>query len=283
MTTSNRTQPRPHQLFDPEQLDAELLDLIGPGVESVVAAAESGDRGRLHGAERAWASAVIAALEIDMQIAGLELIDRGRQYVVAPLHEGFGDVLALLQLPLDLSWVIRDELLGLPYFGEYLRRAGHIAVEPESPRTAIRTLLESVPHVLDRGDSVVVFPQGSLLGVEVKFQPGAFQLAERYGLPVVPIVLCGSHRVWDYPFDRTIHRGQSIRMEVLEPIAASDAVSAMPAIEEEMKRRACSGPVPVRHYVPESDGLWSGYRFELDAAPQSFVADSAPLESGESR
>jgi 1-acyl-sn-glycerol-3-phosphate acyltransferase len=257
--------PGPEDLFDPSQLDAPLLDLIGPGVAAVVAAASSGNRHRLRRAERAWADAAVSALHVHLTTVGLDLVDPEVQYVVAPLHEGFADVLALLQLPLDLSFIIRDELLDLPYFGEYLQLAGHIAVEPELPRAAFRALLREVPTVLERGDSLVVFPQGTLLGIETKFQPGAFQLADRFGLSVLPVALSGSHQIWDYPFDRTLNRGQSLRLEVLDPVPAGQAMLKMADVEAELKSRARRGPVPVRRYVPERDGLWEGYRFELEA------------------
>ena len=262
---SSAPPPAPEDLFDPDQLDAELLRLLGVDINRVFGAATSGDRGELHRAERSWARSVIAALDIDVELLGLDHVDPNGQFVVAPLHEGFADVLALLQLPLDLGWVIRDELLALPYFGEYLSAADHIAIEPEEPRAAMRRILAGAPSLIERGESLVIFPQGSLLGIETSFQAGAFQLADRFGLPLLPIVLTGSHRVWDYPFDRRLSSGQKIRLEVLAPIAAGSAVAAMVRLEREMKRRALAVvEAPARRYVPERDGTWEGYRFELD-------------------
>ncbi len=257
--------PRPEDLFDPEQLDPEMLQLLGDGVSRVVAAAATGSRHQLHATERAWAAAALAALDVRLELVGLERADPGCSYIVAPLHEGFVDVLALLHLPLDLSWVIRDELLSLPYFGDYLRSAGHIAVSPENPREAMRRILSVVPSRLGDRESVVIFPQGSLLGIEIAFQPGAFQLADRCGVPVLPVVLTGSHTVWDYPFDRTLHPGRTVRMEVLHPLAPGSAVASMRILELEMKRRALAiKAAPARRYVRERDGAWEGYRFEVD-------------------
>lgn len=259
--------PRPDDLFEPYSLTPGLRDLLVPQLASVVEAATSGDRARLHAAERSWAAAVVADLEIELLAHGLERIDRAGQYVVAPLHEGFADVLALLRLPLDLNWVIRDELLRLPYFGEYLKLAGHIAVEPESPRAAIRTILRDAAATVDRGESLVIFPQGSLLGLDVGFQSGAFQMAQRLDLPVLPIVLTGSHRVWEYPFARTLRRRQAIHMEILDPIDPASALTDMRGLELEMKARALAVThAPARRYVPERDGTWPGYRFELAAS-----------------
>ncbi len=256
--------PRPEDLFDPAQLDRDMLALLGDGVAQVVAAAATGNRQQLHATERAWAAAALAAIDVRLDLVGVGRVDPGRSYIVAPLHEGFVDVLALLQLPLDLSWVIRDELLELPYFGDYLRTAEHIAVAPENPREAMRRILSAVPTRVGDGESVVIFPQGSLLGIEVAFQPGAFQVADRFDLPLLPVVLTGSHTVWDYPFDRTLHPGRSVRLEVLPPLAPGAAVASMRTVEADMKRRALSvEEAPVRHYVAVRDGTWEGYRFEL--------------------
>jgi 1-acyl-sn-glycerol-3-phosphate acyltransferase len=257
--------PTKDDLFDPEQLDAVMHRLLGAEMTKLVSAIEAGDAVSRHQAEQVWAAAAIEALDIQLEMVGLDRIDPLCQYLVAPLHEGFADVLALLQLPLRLSWVIRDELLDLPHFGEYLRAAGHIAIEPEAPRAALRTILRELPPTIASGLSPVVFPQGSLLGLEVSFQPGAFQLADRYELPVLPVVLTGSHQVWDYPFGRLLRRGQRIRLELLEPVPPGTAVARMHEIEMVMKSRALEvTDAPARHYVPERDGLWEGYRFQLD-------------------
>lgn len=257
--------PTPEELFDPDQLDPAMSDLLGPGIAQLLGAIKAGGHHGRRAAEREWAQAAIEALDIRLDIIGLDRLDPAGQYLVAPLHEGFADVLALLQLPLDLSWVIRDELLELPYFGEYLRLAGHIAIEPESPRVALRTILRELPVVVASGLSPVIFPQGSLLGVEVSFQPGAMQLADRFGLPLLPVVLTGSHRVWDYPFGRSLRRGQTIRLEVLRPLPPGSATARMGEVEREMKRLALTAEAASpRHYVPARDGLWEGYRFDLD-------------------
>ncbi|MCP4306053.1 MAG: 1-acyl-sn-glycerol-3-phosphate acyltransferase [bacterium] len=255
---------RPDDLFDPASLTSELRELLVPRLAAVVQAATSGDRARLHAAERSWAAAVVAELEIDLRVHGEHLIDSSQQYVVVPLHEGFADVLALLSLPLDLSWVIRDELLELPYFGDYLRLAGYIAVEPESPRAAMRTIIRKAAATADDGESLVIFPQGSVLGLDVSFHPGAFHVARRLDLPILPVVLTGSHRIWEYPFTRTLRWGQTIHLEMLSPISPADALDSMPRLEREMKTIALAvEAAPPRRYLPERDGTWPSYRFAV--------------------
>jgi 1-acyl-sn-glycerol-3-phosphate acyltransferase len=251
-------------LFEQDALTPGVLELLGPQLNEVVAAADSGDRRRLRLAEKKWAAAAVDHLDVDIAVSGLTNIEE-RPYVVAPLHEGFADVLAVMSLPLNFTWVIRDELLDLPYFGPYLRAGGHIAVEPESPRVAARKIMAAARSAIAATESLVIFPQGSLLGLDIGFQPGAFRLAERFNLPLLPIVLTGGHRVWEYPFSPRLRYHQRMRMEVLEPIDAAEAVPQMRQIERDMKRRALAvDDAPARRYVPDRDGLWEGYSFMVD-------------------
>ena len=77
--------------------------LFGPGRAALIYAGRRGDRRLLHTVERRWARTATAALGMQIDIRGLELVDPGERYVVTPLHESFADALCLLRLPLDLT------------------------------------------------------------------------------------------------------------------------------------------------------------------------------------
>ncbi len=70
--------------------------------------------------ERRWARVASAALGMQIDIRGLDLVDPGERYVVTPLHESFADALCLLRLPLDLTFAARDELYDWRTLGPYL-------------------------------------------------------------------------------------------------------------------------------------------------------------------
>lgn len=203
---------------------------------------------------------------IAMDISGLDHIDPTRQYVVLPLHEGFADGLALLHLPLPLTFAARDELFDWPGLGPYLRATGHLEVATKTSVATLRTLFRDGERVFERGDSLVVFPQGTVLGVEIEFQKGALRLAHRFGRPILPVVLTGSHTVWEHPFSSTLRFGQRISLRVLEPIDPMEMTTArFRSLESEMKAIALSPDVaPARRYEPDRDGWWDGYAFEID-------------------
>jgi 1-acyl-sn-glycerol-3-phosphate acyltransferase len=224
--------------------------------------------------ERLWARAVLAALGVDARVDGIELIDASTPYVVLPLHESFVDVPLLLRLPIPMTFVVREEIFGFPHIGPYLSATHQIPIG-ETPSVAdLRRLLAAASDTAAQGTSVVVFPQGSILGIETAFQRGATWFAHQIGLPVLPVVITGTHRVWEYPYSQTLRLGQPIRMKVLEPIPSADVTpDRMRAIERTMKEVALASPVQPRRYVPQRDGWWDGYRFRIDPDfPEVFAA-----------
>jgi len=226
-----------------------------------------GSRGAIHRTERYWARVVSRFLRIDMDITGAEYVDTRHQYVVLSLHEGFADVLALMCLPLPLRFLARGELFGWPVLGRYLEATGQVRVDERPSRSSLRQLYRRVGEVFDSGDSLVVFPQGSILGVEVGFQAGAFRIARRLGYPILPVVVTGSHRVWEHPYSPTVRFDQRISMCVLPPIPSDQMDPAgFRVLERRMKAIALDpAQSPARRFVPERDGWWDGYRYEVDA------------------
>jgi 1-acyl-sn-glycerol-3-phosphate acyltransferase len=212
------------------------------------------------------------ALGTNLEITGLEHIrDAQNQgpFVVLPLHEGHLDFVSLFQLPIPLRFVARLETMRWPVIGPIMRDSGSIEVSPERGLSSYRAMLRQAKPIFDRGESLVVFPQGSICGLEIDFQPGAFRLAKHYGLPILPVVLSGSHSIWDFPFNPFLHGRGRVCMEILEPIPASQ-VSADPeavrvGLKRRMKARALEADfAPPRRYDPDRDGYWDGYLLEID-------------------
>jgi 1-acyl-sn-glycerol-3-phosphate acyltransferase len=209
---------------------------------------------------------VTRSLEIDLTASGIEHIDPSIQYLVMPLHEGFADIPMLLHLPLDLRFTVREELLSMQHIGPYVAATRQILI-PETPSVGgYKALYADIESALGTGDSLVVFPQGSVLGIEVAFKTGVGRIAARFELPVLPVVISGTHRVWEYPFTQTVRFGQSVTMTVLPPVAPGDAtLERIRSVEADMKSLALSGSeAPVRRFAPERDGWWDGYSFEID-------------------
>jgi 1-acyl-sn-glycerol-3-phosphate acyltransferase len=241
--------------------------------------ARLGARAALHCLERWWACGLRQALGIRLDIAGLEHINPNETYVITPLHEGFADIVALLRLPLQLRFVVRDEFATWRLLGPYLRDTGQIPIRPEQGSRSYRQLLRAARDVFAAGESLVIFPQGSILGIEADFQLGAFALARALQRPILPVALTGSHRVWEYPYTPRLRYGQRMSLRVLEPISVEaqqachvDAVRR--DIQQRLKAVALLGAMAVpRRFVPSRDGYWDGYAYRIDPQFAELAAD----------
>jgi 1-acyl-sn-glycerol-3-phosphate acyltransferase len=212
------------------------------------------------------ASAAARSLDLTINTVGIDRIKDGMPYMVVPLHEGFADVLALMRLPLDLRFVVRKELINLQHLGSFINAGGHIPLR-ETPSTKdLRGLLRHLEATIGAGESPVIFPQGSILGIEVAFAPGALRIAKLLDIRLLPVVLSGSHLVYEHPFSPTVRFGRTISMTVLDPIEPEDLdFGRFRELERTMKRRALMAhEAPVRRFVPERDGWWDDYDYTID-------------------
>ncbi len=248
------------------QLSAMLSGaaLFGPRYLKLLAAARSGDRTRLHRAEREWLARAGHAIGLTIETHDLHRVDPNEQYIVMPLHEGFADVIALARLPLDLAYTAASELFEWKLLGRYLMLSGQSPVPHADGPQAYRQMLRDARSTADAAESYVVFPQGSILGIEVAFHQGAFHVAAQTGLPILPIVLTGAAQVWQHPYSSILNYGRTIRMQVLEPIDASNAIQCARQVEAEMKRNALSVTPGPRRFDPQRDGWWDDYPYEID-------------------
>lgn len=235
--------------------------LVGAASVRLSRAGRKRDAVQLHDLERRWARQVIDRLRIDLTLEGLEHVVHDQAYVVAPLHEGFADVAALFHLPLDLTFVARAELADWPLLGRCLRDTGQIIVDPEAPSSALRAMRREARTVTAAGGSVVVFSQGSILGIEIAFQQGADWLANQLEIPILPVALAGGHRVWEWPYSPLLRYDMPVYLEVLPPVAPGELVG----LSREIRRRALdNGHADPRRFDPDRDGYWDGYAYEID-------------------
>ena len=138
-------------------------------------------------------------------------------------------------------------------------------MKPEGLVGGYRQLLAEAEATFARGQSLVMFPQGSILGIEASCRNGPFRIADRLGKRVLPIVITGTHRVWEHPYTDRLRFGQPVSMRVLDPLPVGDAVAGMLEIERNMKRIALSSEMaPARRFDPERDGYWDDYSYDID-------------------
>jgi 1-acyl-sn-glycerol-3-phosphate acyltransferase len=181
-----------------------------------------------------WAPALLRGAGARLEVEGVDELDRGSAYLFASNHQSLIDVPTLFHaLPLPLRFVVKRELLALPFLGWYVAAMGMVSVDRGAPRGALRSM-RRVPEILRSGQSVACFPEGtrSRDGSIGPFKAGSFVMAIEAGVPVVPVALLGTGDV--LPARRFRVRPGVIRVRVGRPIPTAGLA---PAQRGELARR----------------------------------------------
>jgi 1-acyl-sn-glycerol-3-phosphate acyltransferase len=154
-------------------------------------------RPRVLGLVRWWARQALVLLRV---IAGISVRVTGREHLplsgpalVAAKHQSAFDTIIWLALLPAPAYVLKAELLAIPFYGWFSRRAGMIGVDRGAGASAMRSLLRGAAAALAEGRQVVIFPQGTRVAASPgtadthPYQPGISALYARSALAVVPV------------------------------------------------------------------------------------------------
>jgi 1-acyl-sn-glycerol-3-phosphate acyltransferase len=152
---------------------------------------------------RRGSRAFLAIAGCRIRLEGREQLERLRQqrpagpYIFAANHTSYIDVLILLAaLPFDYRFSAKKELGGWPLLGVVIRRMGNLLFDRDDPEARLRQV-DQLKQALARGESVLVFPEGTFtpVGGLRPFQLGAFKVAVETGQPICPIALRGAREI----------------------------------------------------------------------------------------
>lgn len=147
---------------------------------------------------RLWARILVRAAGIDLTIENDGVMDRERRYVLVANHSSYFDIPCILAaVPQPIRFMAKVSLFKIPVFGWSLARAGFIPIDRKNRRTAVKSF-ELAAERIRKGNTIVVFPEeGRSRAREMRrFQRGAFLLALRAGLPMVPMAIVGTYDVF---------------------------------------------------------------------------------------
>ena len=149
---------------------------------------------------RLWARGILWLLRIicgiRLEVNGLQNITPGPA-IIASKHQSAFDTFVWLALLEQPNYVLKRELLDLPFWGRVARHSGAVAVDREGGAHALRGMVRDAKRVLDEGRPLVIFPEGtrSAPGERVPYQPGVAALVMGSGVPCYPVAT-NSGRHW---------------------------------------------------------------------------------------
>jgi 1-acyl-sn-glycerol-3-phosphate acyltransferase len=110
-------------------------------------------------------------------------------FIVLSKHQSAWETLAFQTIFPPQTWVVKRELLWIPFFGWGLAMLSPIAIDRASGARALRQLLDQGRERLARGLCIVMFPEGTRMppGTRGPYQAGGAWLATRTATPVLPV------------------------------------------------------------------------------------------------
>lgn len=117
--------------------------------------------------------------------------------IVLCKHQSAWETLALQAIFPPQAWVLKRELLWIPFFGWGLAMTSPIAINRSDGKGAVKQLLKQGKERLKQGFFVVIFPEGTRIpfGERGKYKVGGALLAASAAVPVVPVAH-NAGRLW---------------------------------------------------------------------------------------
>jgi 1-acyl-sn-glycerol-3-phosphate acyltransferase len=201
-------------VFDP----LIYLYTIGMGTLSLLASFFDREGRAQHWFARTWSRMILKTVFIPVEIMGRENIP-SEPAVYAANHSSALDIpLIYSTLPMQFRIMAKIELFRYPFMGWHLRRSGQIPIDEKElnlggVKKAIKTLKS--------GMSLMVFPEGGRTdNGEIKpFQSGAFYMAIKAGVPVVPMAIIGAFEA--LPMNTFIIHRRKLQLVIGKPIPTS--------------------------------------------------------------
>jgi 1-acyl-sn-glycerol-3-phosphate acyltransferase len=197
------------------------LYTLGLGLLAVPGGLFDRDGRRLHWFSYAWSWLIMKTIFSPVKVTGLEKIDTSKSYVYAVNHASALDIPVLyVNLPFQFRIAFKKELLVYPVVGWQLKRSGQICIDQQNPSRSIGSIRQALKGLKD-GLPLVIFPEGGRTpDGEIKpFLPGAFFLAIKAQVDVVPVALVGTYEL--LPMDTYHIKCRPLEMRVGEPISTA--------------------------------------------------------------
>ncbi|XP_010908896.1 1-acyl-sn-glycerol-3-phosphate acyltransferase isoform X2 [Elaeis guineensis] len=138
-------------------------------------------------------------------------------------HASPVDIFLIMWLiPKGTVGIAKKEIIWYPLFGQIYVLANHLRIDRSNPSAAIESIKETSQAIVKKNLSLIIFPEGtrSKTGRLLPFKKGFIHIALQTRLPIVPMVLRGTHLAWRKNSLRV--RPAPLTVKYLPPIKTDD-------------------------------------------------------------
>ena len=135
-----------------------------------------------------WFLAAICGTRVEFR--GLQHVPKGAA-IIAPKHQSFLETFALITVLPKFTYILKKELVSVPFFGWWLRATDQIAIDRARRGGILTQLRKDVRAKLDSGRQVVIFPEGTRtpVGAAAAYKTGVAVLCADCVVPCTPVAL----------------------------------------------------------------------------------------------
>jgi 1-acyl-sn-glycerol-3-phosphate acyltransferase len=151
--------------------------------------------GHAHVCARMWAVGIFLLGGLRLRVHGREHLARGVVRMAIANHTSYLDPPTMARcVPGKTRFLLKRELLSLPFIGWYAKWARHFLVDRSDPRQGMALQQRAVEQIRDFQHVPVVFPEGTRShdGRLAELRAGAFDLAMKAGIDVQPVWIQGA-------------------------------------------------------------------------------------------
>ncbi|WP_347923172.1 lysophospholipid acyltransferase family protein [Pontimicrobium sp. SW4] len=152
---------------------------------------------------RIWSKFILIGMGCSWKITKLQKLEKGKSYMFIANHTSMIDIMLMLVTIKENPFVFvgKKELAKIPLFGFFYKRTC-ILVDRSSAKSRQAVFLRAQRR-LQSGLSICIFPEGLVPEEEVllaDFKDGAFRLAIKHEIPIVPIIFYDNKKRFSYTF-----------------------------------------------------------------------------------
>jgi len=150
--------------------------------------------------------------QLDYELSGAQNIPK-QPCIIFSKHESAWETIILAILFAPQVWVLKRELLWLPFFGWSLAMLKPIAIDRGAGKSALQQVIDQGRQRLASGSWIIIYPEGTRVapGGKRRYKIGGASLASATQVPVLPI----AHNSGDYwPRNSFIKHPGRIRLVV---------------------------------------------------------------------
>ncbi len=170
-----------------------------------------------------WANYIVKIAKMDITVEGIENIPKDRPVLFTPNHQSYADIPVLIYAlkDFDFGFLMRKSLNNFFAIDHISRMLKCVPIDQANARDSAKGIQQTAKQIKD-GLSMVVFPEGmrTFSNTPTEFKNGAFKIAQKTGVTIVPIYMRNVHKVFEG--NENVIQPAEIYVKVLEPIETSE-------------------------------------------------------------